>query len=329
MHPYVLLAGRVILGGTGVLLIYVALFLYEEEEGRLENRLEQWWQRIRRLHSAAISKEIAFLRVVIQLTSNGLNQLFGKRLLGLQAVTASVSYSVTASYLFLMLYFMFRLKIYEPKMFFFVSVGVSLFVGVFLLREPRRNLLRQWIYLLFMAAFAIYVFRISLSFNPALGRYGSSGLAVCVLILAVISDVFFLALIRALLNWVSQAKTFTKMFAVSVAIGAAGVSMTLFPLLAASPFRSFRDSKATFFLLLGSANCLDMIVSLAWLGLAATMLLHRVIWPIAERPIYALYRHQVFTKHRTLVLFSGMAILGLAVPSVGEALAKVVKEIHG
>src|SRR6266699_2032999 len=95
------LIGRSIAGCLGAILIYSALFLYKEEEGGLENRIEQWWQRIRDLHAHAISRETAFLKVVAEVTSKGFAKLFGERLFGVQAVAASVSYSQAAIILLL------------------------------------------------------------------------------------------------------------------------------------------------------------------------------------------------------------------------------------
>src|SRR6266487_5248018 len=95
------LIGRIVAGCLGAILIYSALFLYKEEEGGLENRIEQWWQRIRDLHAHAISLETAFLKVVADVTSKGFDKLFGERLFGLKAVTTSICYSQAAIFLLL------------------------------------------------------------------------------------------------------------------------------------------------------------------------------------------------------------------------------------
>jgi hypothetical protein len=55
----------------------------------------------------------------------------------------------------------------------------------------------------------------------------------------------------------------------------------------------------------------------------------RLFWPLIERPVYALFRHRVFSEQKKLVFFSGVALLGLAIPSVGRALEKLVKAVHG
>jgi hypothetical protein len=57
---------RILAGMAGALLLYVAFFLYEDEEKRIQNRLEQIWKRIDALQSSAMSKEAAFLLGVTQ-----------------------------------------------------------------------------------------------------------------------------------------------------------------------------------------------------------------------------------------------------------------------
>lgn len=60
---------RILAGITGALLLYAAFFLYEDEEARIQNRLEQIWKRIDALQSSAMSKEAAFLQGVTRTTS--------------------------------------------------------------------------------------------------------------------------------------------------------------------------------------------------------------------------------------------------------------------
>ena len=66
---YVHILLRILAGIAGALLLYVAFFLYEDEEARIQNRLEQIWQRIDALQSSAMSREAAFLQGVTRTTS--------------------------------------------------------------------------------------------------------------------------------------------------------------------------------------------------------------------------------------------------------------------
>lgn len=62
MHHALHILLRILAGIAGALLLYVAFFLYEDEEARIQNRLEQIWGRIKALQTNALSKEAAFIQ---------------------------------------------------------------------------------------------------------------------------------------------------------------------------------------------------------------------------------------------------------------------------
>ena len=66
---------RILAGIAGALLLYVAFFLYEDEEARIQNRLEEIWKRIDALQTRAMSKEAAFMHGVTRITSAILDRL--------------------------------------------------------------------------------------------------------------------------------------------------------------------------------------------------------------------------------------------------------------
>jgi hypothetical protein len=85
---------RILAGIAGALLLYVAFFLYEDEEARIQNRLEQIWQKINALQSSAMSEEAAFLQEVTRTTSEILDRLLGHQLLSLQSIAVSMAFSL-------------------------------------------------------------------------------------------------------------------------------------------------------------------------------------------------------------------------------------------
>lgn len=93
MHNFVHILLRILAGTVGALLLYVAFFLYEDEEARLQNRLEEIWTRIDALQSGTISREVAFLQGVARTTSAILNRLFGRHLVALRSIAISMTFS--------------------------------------------------------------------------------------------------------------------------------------------------------------------------------------------------------------------------------------------
>ena len=89
------IALRVIAAVAGALSLYAALFLYEDDQGRIENRLEEWWVRLDDQRNAAVSRHTAFMREVARLAGRGFDRLFGHRLFSLQAFGASSALSMS------------------------------------------------------------------------------------------------------------------------------------------------------------------------------------------------------------------------------------------
>lgn len=84
---------RIVAGIAGALLLYIAFFLYADEEARLQNRLEQIWKWIDALQKAAMSREVAFLQGTAGATRMGLDRLLGHKLLSVRSVAISLALS--------------------------------------------------------------------------------------------------------------------------------------------------------------------------------------------------------------------------------------------
>lgn len=90
---------RVVVCVTGVVLVYAAVFLYEDEQGRMQNKLEVWWIRLNDRSHHAISRHTKFLRNIASVTSLGFDKLFGESLFSVKFVNVSASFSM-ASFVF-------------------------------------------------------------------------------------------------------------------------------------------------------------------------------------------------------------------------------------
>ena len=93
MPNFVHILLRTLAGIAGLLLLYVAFFLYDDEEARLQNRLEQIWKRIDVLQSSAMSREGAILQGVSRTASATLDRLLGNKLLSLRSLAVSMAFS--------------------------------------------------------------------------------------------------------------------------------------------------------------------------------------------------------------------------------------------
>src|SRR6266567_8001921 len=92
MLHFLALLLRLALGGAGILLIY-ASFSRETEEGHVQSLLEEWWLRIDEMKKQAISRHLAFMKVLASVMTRLLDRLFGVRLLSVQSLGVSACYS--------------------------------------------------------------------------------------------------------------------------------------------------------------------------------------------------------------------------------------------
>jgi hypothetical protein len=82
----------------GILTIYAALFLYEDDEGKLQNRIEIWWIRLNDLEKSSRLRLATFAQAIAQLTGRFLDCLFGKPLRLLRLAGISLSFSAASFY---------------------------------------------------------------------------------------------------------------------------------------------------------------------------------------------------------------------------------------
>ncbi len=66
---------------AAVVAFYVAWFAYEDEERKLQNKVETWWLQFDDIRSKMASRQAAFVVVVAQRANGILDRMFGESLL--------------------------------------------------------------------------------------------------------------------------------------------------------------------------------------------------------------------------------------------------------
>src|SRR5271166_1173535 len=80
-----------------------AVLLYEDEEARIQNRLDALWSGIDKLHKHSLSWESAFLQTVSRICTQLLDRIFGTKIFSLQS-TAVVFVASCVSFIFFTAY---------------------------------------------------------------------------------------------------------------------------------------------------------------------------------------------------------------------------------
>ena len=76
-------------------LIYLA-FLSEDEEGRVQDRVADWWVRLDDARSASVSWAAAFLQEAARLTARVIDYVFGSRPISLRIIGTSYCFSLAS-----------------------------------------------------------------------------------------------------------------------------------------------------------------------------------------------------------------------------------------
>jgi hypothetical protein len=315
---------RIAAGLAGALLLYVALFLYEDEELRLQNRLEALWRFINTLQSSSLSKEAAFLRETSRITNRGLDLLLGEKLFSVQLVAIAMCFSFVS-----ILWFIAVSHFYSN-----FNPLIDIVAVVFLLlglapimrsKAPASPRLRKhggrtnWYYpflIVLVLSTAVICERYWLGYDEwtpflALGILGGT-----------LSDSLFFVFFRWILRKVAG---FSNVWT----LGLCGVAMAAVGGLLVAPSISLQDrvgdlasgagGDAEFYstltaMMVSATNWVDAICAVLAIGVMTVLLLHRILWPLIKRPLYAANRKQLI-KNSKLLGTLGTACILYAFPS--------------
>ena len=111
----------------GIVFFCAGLFLYEDEEQKFQNRIEQWWIKLDDKQKESRSRVASFMQEIARLTGKGFDKVFGPRLFSLRMIPISIFLSF-ASFLLLVLLMFPWLKQRPPTS----PYGVFLFFVCFL-----------------------------------------------------------------------------------------------------------------------------------------------------------------------------------------------------
>jgi hypothetical protein len=318
-----------LVGVSGLALLYAALFLKETEEGQIQNRLENLWVDIDDLSRAALSKQTAFLQQVSAMANSALNKLFGARLFAARAVSASLCFSLGSALLILLSMGEWIGLVINPKLQVYALIFgiVSFLIG--LLPTPYRYFGFLWV-----SGFMILVLHGDWQMPHAeswLHFLMKESLPFFVVLVGgFISDILFIALSRWCLRKSSQLKNGWKiasLLSLNGCIGLTLISPVILQTLIVIRRNYMEHRMDSLLLFLGASNLVGGAISFLFVALAFASLLHLVIWPILEKPIYSLQRYGV-ARNPKLLASTSATCLGLAWPH-SPIIQFIIKLIRG
>ncbi|PYX33912.1 MAG: hypothetical protein DMG80_04175 [Acidobacteria bacterium] len=300
---------------VGTLLFY-SIFLYEDENVRVQSSLEDWWIRLEDQRQAALSRQTLFAREIARSVDRFLDRVLGSDLLSLRAIAISVCYSLcTASGTALVL---FRRSIEEDQPPHIVPIAWAFnlclaVVGTLPMLKPKLS----WIPIVAICLLIIanggvlfiawYYYSSNIPFSTA---YGSELLA--------------LPLTRRVLKKVSNVVSPGSFFQLLAA------NLMAVSLVVLIPYYLGLTIQLPFLMKLAFMNVWSGLLLLCPFLVAVVMLVHRICWPTVLRPLYVAQRVRIIDS-KLLLGTLGITLLNVAlgprIATIRGALRLILKQI--
>jgi hypothetical protein len=334
---------KVFVGALGALAIYLGFFLYEDEEGKLQNRIEQLSQALKK--RSEIGESLPLVSTVAGFINRILDRLLGKRLVSLRMVGVSICFSFASGYGYraFNVYYSYSwrpatvlthssafgditvLSLVVPSL---ILALVCFGLGALASKYPSRlTTVLSYMPLLplsfyfFTPTFMyinLYIFR----FMIIGAAYGSKFPA---LFTSLLSDILLALIIRASLRSLLIKPTVIEFVkALIVQLGVVGVLVVI-------PFsldRGFGRNRMTIYAAdVTGLNIATGVAAVSFICVLLFFLLHKLFWPIASRIVYPIARFKVLLN-RKFMFGSGIACFGVVSPPFATLLEKAAKLFH-
>lgn len=313
--------------------LYAGLFLYEDEEGRFQNRVQQLWVKVDDVANASRSHVAAFMQEVARLTGIFLDSLFGVPIRYLRLIGISICFSMASFFLSVLLSIAFNKgpKVPDGGNSTIRATIISLIYFLFLALVPaittNKWCLRLWGAVVMCQLLPLLSFLLFLRVHYSPQR-AALGIEVFLILFAtsLIFDVLYIYVTRKMLRHISEADLVHHI--ISVIADNVLVLGTVLALPWVIGFALFRYAQHFSEAVIGSffLNSIDVLAGSAALIIALLLLLHRLLWPAIERPLYAMQRFNVI-KNKKVLISCGATLLALPTETIGGAILQILSKL--
>jgi hypothetical protein len=304
MHHALIVGCRVVAGLVGLFAFYLAFFLYEDEEGVWQNRVESLWIAVYDRAKTTDSTSAAIFNKIGETLKRFLNFIFGDSLLSTRAAVTSVNLSLVGSALD-QAFGLDPLSWIAHNMFTLIpeSPFLCLAAGISFALACLPHYLKTKTGLLIAG---IFPFTVVVSPLVNIIRHGPTTfyeVMPVVVIVSVISNYVAITVIRRLFALMSKAISMKQIFVMILALlSIAGIVEGLPPYLHLKGIDfSGGEQHRSLFKVLTDYNFMTGVLCVIPAFMLLFLLLHKVIWPLLSRAIYSLYRNNVIANRKVLI----------------------------
>jgi hypothetical protein len=294
--------------------------MFPDEEGALQNRIENLWIIVDDKQKSAAGRAIGILNRVASYVTRVYNHILGARLVSVQMVGVSSSSSLAGFFicaallLLTLLYLSLSRHVAVTPQFnsgLFVIGVLCLVIGfVALIFAVVPSVIRNWfgraislLPLLFFSYASLLVVR------RQHGAPVSNILTVLAgLLIGILTDIFVLAAVRLSVRLIANTdKAIKIVWAVLVQVGAL-ILIVLIPLEITTPLLAVNKDSSIAKVLLSSMmfNFFTVLGISAFALILVVMTVHRALWPTLGRLVYSIARFKPLQTNRTLFAIIGI-----------------------
>lgn len=307
---WLIIAGRVLSGCGGLLALYAAFFLFEDEEGRLQNRLEEVWVGIHDRAKQRGSTTAALLNSAGAKMDALMNRIFGKRLFGANAITTSLNLSAFGMVVAGAVIDVWRMGTFAfhslPS--FMLLSGLCLYAAI-CTPSPRTFVVKVLPIIVVTLVVGMVQFQ-ALATLP-------SGSDTAVLLeaimltgvtmtLSILSDIGVIVLIRRLSRYLAKHLSVVRLStALSVLLLIPTTTALMF--LWALQQRPAPSSVSSFVAYVAMMNLTTAFFSLIPIAVIVGLLFHLIAWPVLSKLLYPGVRYGLVGSRKTLAAIAVVA----------------------
>jgi hypothetical protein len=321
MHHPLILASRIVAGAVAAIAFYFALFLYEDEEGIWQNRIENLWIAVYDRARLRDSLATALFNKIGETLTTLFNRIFGKRFLSIRAALVSGNISLCGVFTTLFFFYVFR----EPTerstwIFLFIAIVCAYLASGPASTSDVLDILVSATILLFLLVGSTSLLFTTLPenidkmflLNGQVNARTVLEVQPVAFPLSIASDYLTIVLMRKLFAAVHATVSTYRVILTMGILMFFSVCLSFMPMLMLSLIERHAASTPA----LGLAMCLlgelfffnisTSIICLIPVALLIVVLLHKLTWPLFSRLLYIVAARRVIENKRAMVLIGGL-----------------------
>jgi hypothetical protein len=323
-HHWLVFFGRCAYFLVGSSLLYAAVFMYEGETDRLEDKIARFWVEISERARVVGSKTVAFINAVAALDTRILNRIFGEKLFSLRMIGMSTTLSL--SVLLLAVAAIERGSSPQGSYLWISLLGGIiglLLCALGIMARPKSafllTLLPLTVTLLFFLAHIASFFSDRVAIATSSSRDHWSVPLNFAFLISISSDVAAAVIIRRSIRSLAMETTARRIWGEIMLQFLSAAAFVCLPLLASiawlwnHPHSEFGHTLG----LIAFLNISTAFLSVAFAASLGVVLAHKALWPLLERLLYPLARWPVLRNRKLLVGLSFLCFIQAFHPTSG------------